>query len=331
MKKWILRVGIGLAVVPLVYLGVAFGLVLFSSTAVPDPKKDNLKFDDLKTTSDDKLPEKRSYTARDGQDLTYRYYSAHDQKRSNTVLILMHGSGYHHQYLGPLAMALANEHHVDVYTPDMRGHGQNAQQPGDVEYVGQLEDDLQDFLHTVKDKNPKARIILGGHSSGGGLVIRYAGGQSQDLVDAYLLLAPYIHHNAPTNASTNSEWANPNVPRMIGLSMLERFNITALHHLPVISFNMPGDLRDGSETLTYSYRLHYSMVPRDDYGRDLSQIQEPTLVMAGSEDRSFNAEAYAPLFKQYTAADVRILEGLSHFGLVTERESYLQIAEWIRE
>lgn len=40
--------------------------------------------------------------------------------------------------------------------------------PGDVSYLGQLEDDLEDLAKHVKGLNPSTITALGGHSSGGG-------------------------------------------------------------------------------------------------------------------------------------------------------------------
>ncbi|QJX03005.1 alpha/beta fold hydrolase [Alcanivorax sp. IO_7] len=147
-----------------------------------------------------------------------------------------------------------------VYTPDLRGHGRAPARRGDVNYLGQLEDDLDDFLARLRLEHPDAALLLGGHSSGGGLVIRHAGGRPEIKADGYLLLAPYLHHKAPTHRS-DAGWARPNVPRLIGLSLLNRVGITAFNDRPVIRFNMPRAVRDGTETLTYSYRLQVSLHP----------------------------------------------------------------------
>ncbi|GGK03721.1 alpha/beta hydrolase [Lentibacillus kapialis] len=332
MNKWVLTIGITLVLIPIIYLGIGFGLALLSPVDTPDPDRENLKFTDLKTASSENLPEEKTFEAKDGQQLTYRYYSSRsrqDGSDQKTILVLIHGSGYHSTYLWSLASNLADKQIADVYTPDMRGHGEHVDRRGDVDYVGQLENDLEDFLRIIKQKHPQSRIILGGHSSGGGLVIRYAGGQNKNLADGYLLLAPYVHRKAPTNA-VDSGWANPDVPRIVGLQMLNNVHITFLNHLPVISFNMPGNMRDSTETLKYSYRMQYSMVPHDDYKHDLKQIHPPALLVVGSEDHSFDSKAYKSLFGKYSGADVSVVDGLSHFGIVTDKKSQSLIADWIQ-
>ena len=73
-----------------------------------------------------------------------------------------------------------------------------------------------------------------GHSSGGWLVVRFAGGAHGDLIDHAVLLAPFLKYNAPTTRENAGGWAYTMVRRIIGLSMLNTFRITALNYLPII-------------------------------------------------------------------------------------------------
>ncbi|WP_232504216.1 alpha/beta hydrolase [Shewanella benthica] len=135
------------------------------------------------------MPALQSYTARDGTQLDYRYYPSD----SNKVLILLHGSGWHSQQFFPLAKYISEQGLAKVVTPDLRGHGMSPKRRGDIDYLGQFEDDLVDLIGQLKQdaelKDVKnSSIIMGGHSSGG---------EYGDLADAYLLLAPFIYYNAP--------------------------------------------------------------------------------------------------------------------------------------
>ncbi|SIS43990.1 alpha/beta hydrolase [Salimicrobium flavidum] len=310
-----------------IYLGLAYGFVFFSEVKKPSGDRDNLNFERLETTESSPSPLKK-YEAVDGTELHYRHYES-DAERT---LILLHGSGYHSDYLETLARNLADEGVATVFTPDFRGHGESVDKRGDVKYVGQLERDMHEFIQMIKGMHPEQPLILGGHSSGGGTVIRMAGGEySPEAVDGYLLLAPYIHHEAPTNNSEESGWANVNVQRMIGLSMLNNVGITHLNDKEVISFNMPNEYRDGTETLAYSYRMQISMHPRDDYKGDITSMNEDTLVLAGSEDESFNSYYYQEVFAEHDQSHVRLVEGLSHFGILYDENVFQIIEEWAGE
>ena len=95
----------------------------------------------------------------------YRHYPSDTDK----ALILLHGSGYHSQYLLPLAEFISTEGLAQVYTPDLRGHGPSLARRGDVDYINQLEDDLADLVTEIRQDCSDATMLVGGHSSGGGL------------------------------------------------------------------------------------------------------------------------------------------------------------------
>lgn len=310
-----------------VYLVV--GLVGLSPTAADDPPGEVGMFDDVRSNQR-AAPPLQSYRAGDGTILHYRSYMPAVTRASTPVLVLIHGSAYHSAYLSPLARELAEHGGARVYTPDLRGHGPKPLRRGDVDYIGQLEDDLDGFLGRLRADYPQAPVLLGGHSSGGGLVIRYAGGDHRARPDGYLLLAPYIHHSAPTDRSTEAGWADPNVPRLIGLSLLNNLGIRIFNGLSVIRFQMPAVVRDGSEALRYSYRMQTSMHPRDDYGADLASLDAPTLVLVGKEDQVFLADAYPSLFERHTEqARVRLLEGVGHLGIIDAPATDDAITAWL--
>lgn len=316
---------IALVVSFIVFALVVMGLVLFSPTKQPTDS-DSLNFDNLSTDENVETP-LQHYEARDGQRLSYRYY---DGGESDKALILLHGSGYHSSYLAPLASYLANNQSAHVYTPDLRGHGPETDNRGDTDYIGQIEDDLDDFIDHVNNAESSDTLLLGGHSSGGGTVIRHAGSSHDESVDGHLLLAPYIHHSDATLPENGSGWTNVNTPRIIGLSILNTFGVTAFNDEHVVSFNMPEDYRDGSETLYYSYDLQISMHPGNDYHSDIASLGENTLVLAGRDDESFSAEEYPPLFSEYAPdADVRLIEGLSHFEIINEASAQAAVKSWV--
>ena len=60
------------------------------------------------------------------------------------MLIFLHGSVWYGQQFGSLLSVLA--HHADVLVPDLRGHGPHAKARGNVDCIGQLEDDVADLI-----------------------------------------------------------------------------------------------------------------------------------------------------------------------------------------
>jgi non-heme chloroperoxidase len=319
IKKIISFIVISIAI----QFSIATILILFGKGKKPTSENGGLDFSELSFDYTN-LSELQTFTARDGEKLAYRHYPA----QSDTVLILVHGSGWHSQYFLPLAEFISSEGLAQVYTPDLRGHGPTPERRGDVHYIDQLEDDLADLITIIRQEHPSAMLIVGGHSSGGGLVIRFAGSRYDQQADAYVLLSPYLKYNATTIRPNSGGWAYAYTGRIAGLTMLNMMGIHWFDHLAVIEFNMPENARDGTETLSYSYRLNTGYAPRN-YKKDLGAITQPLLVVAGTADGANYADQYKPVISQYADVQVRILEGVTHMGVVVGDEIQPIIKEWL--
>lgn len=326
MRKILVRIGRFALISVIIYFAIAGVLIVVGTSEVSAGEGEGLAFDEL-TGDYASAPELMPYTTRNGTDLHYRYYPAQD---SSLVLLLLHGSGWHSQYFLPLAQQLSEENVAHVYTPDLRGHGPHTEQRGDVDYIGQMEDDLADLIDVIRAAHPDARLILGGHSSGGGLVVRFGGSRYGQGVDAYLLLAPFLQYNAPTVRPNSGGWAYPYTGRIIGLTMLNTVGITWFNHLTAIEYNMPAEVRDGTETLAYSFRLNTAYAPSN-YIADLQAMTQPLLLLVGSDDEAFFAEEYDPIIREHTEnGRVQLLPGLGHMGVVTSDEVLQPITEWLQ-
>lgn len=145
------------------------------------------------------MPAASQFTARDGTELTYRTYAPNADTKPNAnggtsgSVILVHGSSARGSSMHVLAKAFAAAG-TTAYALDVRGHGDSGTK-GFIAYVGQLEDDLEDFSRAVEPAQP---ATLAGFSSGGGFALRFAGSDRQKLFSNYLLLSPFISQNAPT-------------------------------------------------------------------------------------------------------------------------------------
>ena len=323
MEITLLQVFINVLISVVIYFGIATVLILGGKRNKPTSYDGKVAFNELffdYTT----LPELESFMTRDGSQLGYRHYPSESDK----VIILLHGAGWHSKYLLPLADFISSEGLAEVYTPDLRGHGPKPIRRGDIDYIGQFEDDLGDLLAIIREKNPNAMLIIGGHSSGGGLAIRFAGSQYGNEADAYLLFSPFLKYNAPTARPNSGGFANPHTKRIAGLTMLNNWGIHRFDYLTAIEFNMPEEARDGTETLSYSHRLNTAYAPRN-YKKNLKAITQPLLVVAGTADESFFTNQYEPVISQYTDVHVELLESVTHMGIVVGSEVQPTVKEWL--
>ena len=326
MKTISLKIIKSLIISVVIYFGIAVVLIIIGKPEKPAKNANKIRFDELTRIDYKGIPELQTYTARDGKQLPYRYYPANSDK----VLILLHGSGWHSRYFFTLAKFISSKNLAKVFTPDLRGHGISPERRGDVDYIGQLEDDIVDLISMMHKDNPNAMVILGGHSSGGGLAIRFAGSKHGKLADVYLLLSPYLQYNAPTIRPNSGGWAEPYTKRIIGLILLNNIGIRWFNGLTVIEFNLPKEFRNGTETLSYSYRLNTSYAP-DDYKKDLSTFTRPLIVIAGTADEAFYADKFEPEISKFTKVIVKNLQGVTHMGVVVGPEVRPVIEKWIKK
>lgn len=302
------------AVIPVVVLCVglavmALALVKGGPKQPPPVASINEPFKSVDTSD---LPALERYTARDNTTLAYRSYASRiGEVRGSAVLI--HGSSATSVSLHTLAKGLAAAGY-DVYVPDMRGHGESGKK-GTIAYIGQLEDDLSDFLDAVQ---PVAPRTLAGFSAGGGFALRFAGDVRQVVFDRYVLLAPFIHHNIATTRKSVGGWANVGLPRVIVLVMLNKLRITLFNHLPTVAYALLPEARDRL-TPQYSYNLMQNFRPHDDYRADICAARQPLEVLVGAEDEAFHAEAFAGVFADAgRVVPVVVVPGVGHIGVTLE-------------
>jgi pimeloyl-ACP methyl ester carboxylesterase len=267
------------------------------------------------------LPAPGFYQARDGAALAYRVYPAQGGTSHGSV-VLVHGSSASGASLHPLAKRLA-EAGCTAYALDMRGHGGSGSK-GRIAYVGQLEDDLEDFLGAVQHAQP---TLLAGFSSGGGFALRFAGSARQRLFSGYLLLAPFLGSDAPTQRPDNGGWVRVGVPRLVAILLLDALGVRAFNGLPVLSFALDEKSR---ELLTprYSYALAANFQPRRDWRGNLRAVASPLRVLAGTADEAFHGERFPEVIHSARPdLPVRVLPGVGHLGLTLEPAGIAAVVE----
>lgn len=271
------------------------------------------------------LPTPVMLTARDGTRLAVRVYEA----GGALVVLAIHGSSGNGRYYHPLARALSGHGKSTVYALDLRGHGASGGRRGDVDYVGQLEDDVADVMTLIHAARPRARIVLLGHSAGGGLIVRYAGGGRGPVVAGYVLLAPYLGSLAPTTKQDAGGWALPDVPRIAALVAKAAAGDTSGQEEVVVRFNQPPGTGAPDQVLAYSFRMVASFTPRPDLAEDLTALRRPLLVLVGDRDESFYAERYEPTIAPHARGTFVTLPGVTHLGLVVNPRTAEEIETWL--
>ncbi|NOR61217.1 MAG: alpha/beta fold hydrolase [Rhodobacteraceae bacterium] len=303
------------------YAAVALGLMA-SDRPIKDLRGEGLDFSRLPPSAAP-IP-LTSYTARDGSALPLR----HQPCNGAPLLIMVHGSGWHGAQFESLTRRIAKTGLAEVLVPDLRGHGEAPSRRGDIDYINQLEDDLVDLVKA--HRKPGQKLILLGHSSGGGLVIRAAAGGLKGQIDHAVLLAPFLKYNAPT-ARASSAWARPLTRRIIGLSLYNLVRDFDHNFRICIQFRFPDAVLNGplghTATRAYSYRMMVGFAPRSAYLNDIAALPDFTLI-AGENDEAFHANRYEKTMAPVTARGrYQLVAGVGHLGIVDAPETYATISK----
>jgi pimeloyl-ACP methyl ester carboxylesterase len=219
---------------------------------------------------------------------------------------------------------------AEVYAIDLRGHGQSEGNSGDVDYINQYVDDLADIIGTIRKEKTNGKIIIAGHSMGGGVALRYAMAKQYEQPDGFLLFAPLIGHNSPAfpqaQASENiaeEPFMKIHIERIIGLTMLNEIENHDYDSLPVLFFNLP----EAVPLRKYSHRANKSMTP-DDFVVGLKAVNKPLLVLMGSEDEAFSPEATKEAILNNSNGEFQIIDKVSHNGVRHNTQSFTFIKDW---
>ncbi len=262
--------------------------------------------------------------ARDGETIVARRYGT----GASISIIFMHGIASDSSAFENAARLLQQSTGAEVITPDFRGHGQSGGARFDVDYIGQYEDDLEDIVEFIRRERPGNRVIIAGHSMGGGVAMRFALKDDAPVPDAYLLLAPNFGEG-PTQRSggateDTAAFVQFDVRRMIGIIMLNTVAIHALDDLPILYFNVPAGRMD------YSYRAVLSAQPirPDTSDVALQAVRSPLLVIVGGDDEVFEVGAFESFVSEYSDGETVILPGLTHDGVVNAPATYGAVAAW---
>jgi alpha-beta hydrolase superfamily lysophospholipase len=305
--------------------GIALILAAMIATPLQRPPEMHSVSDSSKGIDWSTLPPLERFQARDGTWIGYRHYNPNGPATGRGAIFIHGSSGSSGTVNHALTHAIAARG-VETWALDMRGHGGSGTR-GDIGYVGQLEDDLVDFVAEVRKTAPDLPLTLVGHSAGAGFSLRVAATPiMQDMFVRTVLLAPYLGYDAPTNRPDSGGWAKADIPRFLGLAALRKLGIDCCAQLPVLAFAV----RPNFEKIlvsTYSDRLMRNFATRG-YRVDFPATTRPITIFGGAEDEMMISDKYAETVQAIKpSVDVKVIDGINHMGIVTNPKAISVIAE----
>jgi non-heme chloroperoxidase len=315
------RILIATGLLLLVVVGAFAAVIAFNAPTAPPVLAAGNTIPGIAQWNFAELPKPQTLKARDGAPLNYRLYPG----RPDWAVVLVHGSSGTDVSMLKLAQALQSAG-ATVYAISLRGHGGSGFTNGDVSYLGQLDDDLADFVKGLGLDKPGVHRTLIGFSSGGGFVLRIAGGRQAGLFTDYLAISPYIGQDSPTNKPNSGGWAGVAVPRIIALSLLNSIGLPWFQDLPAVHFATDAKASN-TRTPVYSYRLVASLQLSRDWRGVLARISAPTEIVIGANDELFNADQFKPMLQSINPRiGVTIVPNETHLGMIADPPATAAIA-----
>ena len=269
------------------------------------------------------MPPLKTYQARDGVSLSYREYLPSSRQHIGSA-VLVHGSSASSNSMHPMARALAAAG-IHVYSLDIRGHGDSGKK-GHIDYIGQLDSDMQAFVEAVQPVQPCALI---GFSSGGGFVLRIAASEMQNSFDKFILLSPFLGPNAPNYKPNSGGWVSVGVPRIVALLALNAVGVKIWNHLTVTQFAL-SDQAKKFLTPEYDFNLAMNFSVHQNYQEDIRQAKGKVSLIAGELDEAFDTQALSGIVQKAEKNwPVYLLPSLGHIDLILKEEAFDKIIELI--
>jgi len=301
----------------------------FTKTALPQLPRSS--FDLITAVDMTELPRAQMFCASDGGHIGFRFYRAATSQRT---LVLVHGSGGFGDQFHGMASQLARNDLASVYTLNMRGHGLSDGPRGHaVDYPGQLVNDVSEFIAHLRAARPEAKILLGGHSAGGGLILAVARSAADADISGYVFLAPFLGLGSPVNKPHFGGWVKLRGWAVRAVTVANVFGIKRFNQTTVVDFNVAASGGDPRYVPTWSYNTMLAFGPGR-WVEDAPPItpDKPVLVLAGTNDDCFVQPLYRDAFKIVAPhAEIPEIGARGHWDVMICTAAVAALGDWLAD
>lgn len=241
----------------------------------------------------------RTFKGHGGVRIVYDVWTPDTEPRA--VVVLAHGYGEHARRYDHVAERFGQAG-LSMYALDHRGHGRAGGKRVRVRHMKEFVADFRDLVAKAREENPDRKVIVLGHSMGGGIVFAY-GVQHADDYDLMVLSGPAIAAHAGVSK------AKAIIGKAIG---------SIFPNLPIETIDADHVSRDPQVVADYKADplVYRGKVPAG-IGKALLVVGEkmhllapgitaPLLVVHGEDDRLVSAEGSRRLVEHVGSHDVEL-------------------------
>jgi len=242
---------------------------------------------------------------------------------SSSVVVHIHANSYISNYYAHLGRLLAKQG-IASYLIDLRGNGKSEGIRGDISYIGQYEDDIETIIMKIRKRHPSSSIVLGGHSGGSVIALRYAHKYGCKEVDALYQFAPiYVNHNHSYPKKNNKR--NISKPKLNYLKLLLAKLLPFLQYIKVVRFPNVGVPLEG-RVYQFSYRAIRSFF-LDDIDKYYRDIEVPLFLSIGELDEVTDFSFVESIASRYKVSNLNRTPMSDHISIV--RKSQKVFLQWL--
>ena len=216
------------------------------------------------------------------------YYQFIPYTNAIAKLIFIHGGGAHSK-LGyfQLAQTLKDSFNIETLLIDIRGHGLSEGNRGDCPNITSLNKDISSIIQIAKTEN-NLPIYLGGHSSGGGLVLNYSNWKKKETVNGYFFISPEFGYKSNTAKENRIPFATVKTWKFVINGMSQGL---LLQHSNAVFFNYPEKIIEDNPLILTSISVNMSkaLTPNNPK-KQFQKIIEPIAMFIGEQDELFEPQ-----------------------------------------
>ncbi len=286
----------------------------------------------------------RYFTTFDLTRIAYRVILPSDGE-IKTIVAFIHGTAAQSKLYLPLADSL-RVRGIGAALIDLRGHGLSGGARGDSPSADALVRDVRLFLDTLRRDFPNAKIVLGGHSLGAGLCLKFVDyfAERKKLYrppDGLLLMSGGF---LPSD-TCSAEEVQERRKRLLGRAFARIDGAAFAAVLPASILNLrphpievllPDDslaqaaARDGLLTVTYSIQFLLAAFPAN-VAQAYQKLKCPTLLIVGRQDEIARTCDAEHAFKRLSVEprELFIVGDANHINVIWKSAG--AIADWLKE
>jgi pimeloyl-ACP methyl ester carboxylesterase len=286
---------------------------------------DAFTFAEINDNRDDGLPDPLFFDASDGIKLAY--YQVLADKPVASLLFIHGGGAYAGAGYQHLARGLSENYGMSAYLIDLRGHGNSEGIRGGAPGQEQVFRDITIMLDIIKSNNPGIPLFLGGHSSGGGLILNYITRHNDPDISGYVFISPEFGYKSGTR--------RPNIAvPFVRVNMLPFvfFGMSGgrlCGNTRAVYFNYPESIIKRKPLLIKSITCNMAMaLTPDKPGEQFAGLKKPFGLFIGRNDELFDPEKliqYAGLAEEgiRNRSAYRILEDEGHLSVLKNADKLI--------